>query len=50
MKINMKCKYKTVIDIHQNDVKNLILDRDLLINKFEISDKQYQYDIVSFTT
>lgn len=34
----------------KNDVKNLILDRDLLISKLEMGDKQYQHDVGSLTS
>ncbi|KAM3128346.1 hypothetical protein pb186bvf_019536 [Paramecium bursaria] len=33
----------------QNNVQNLILDRDLLLNKLEIGDKQYNFDVQSLT-
>ena len=50
MNSNLKCKYVLIMLSKKNDVKNLILDRDLLINQLEMGGKQYQYDIGSFTT
>ncbi|CAD8186985.1 unnamed protein product [Paramecium octaurelia] len=46
--LNAEKTYEKQFEI-KNDVQNLILDRDLLLNKLELGDKQYNFDVQSLT-